>query len=213
MEWKQGISAMSSAVKFLCGLVVFTIVLRLTPYVLTKYDVHVASSTMFYPWNFLPLTAACLYAGAYISDRRFQIGLPLLALLISDIGIWGLTGQFAWGFPSDRWAVYVCFMITIALGSGLGRRAWPLRSMDAFARGMLAETIFFVVTNFAYFLVQNDLPHTSEGLITCYLAAIPFAGKSFASTAIFSLLLFSPLAVTDTSEAESSASQTESVLS
>ena len=204
---------MSSAVKFLTGLVVFTIVLRVMPYVLTEYNLNVTSTTLFYPWNFVPLTAACLYSGAYVSDRRFRIGLPLLALLISDLGIWGVTGQFAWAFPPDRWAAYVCLMLTILMGTGLARRTWPSRSLDAFARGMSAEAMFFIVTNFAYFLVQNDLPHNVQGLLTCYLAGIPFAGKSFASTAIFSILLFSPLAVPETSPAKKLAPQTESALS
>ena len=204
---------MSPRVKFLCGLVAFTVILRLIPYVLTQYDYVVDSSAIFYPWNFLPLAAVCLYSGAYMSDRRLSFGLPLLALFVSDLGIWALTGQFAWAFPSDRWAVYVCYMITIFLGSGLGQRTWPMRGVDAFARGMLAEAIFFTVTNFAYFLVQTDLPHTTVGLIACYVAAIPFAGKSFLSTAIFSVLLLSPLAVVGTAPMEKHEPQTESAMS
>ncbi len=186
---------MPSRMKFLIGLVAFTVVLRLLPYLLTTYDAVINPSAYYYPWNFIPLTAVCLYSGAYVADRRWAVVLPLLALLISDLGIWAFTGHFSMGFPSDRWSAYVCGLITVFLGSGLASRAWPLRAFDALGRGMLAEVIFFAVSNFAYFVVQTDLPHTPAGLIACFVAAIPFAGKSFASTAFYSVLLFSPLAI------------------
>ncbi len=186
---------MPPRLKFLVGLVSFTVVLRLLPYILTAYDQTVDPGVIFYPWNFMPLMAFCLYSGAYVADKRWSMVPPLLALFISDLGIWAATGQFSRAFPSDSWTVYVCHMITVLLGSGLNQNAWPARGFNALCRGMLAETIFFVVTNFAYFCGQTDLPHTATSLVACYVAAIPFAGRSFVSTAFYSVLLFSPLAV------------------
>lgn len=186
---------MSSRVKFLISLLAFSVVARVLPYFLTKYNIKVDSSVIFYPWNFMPLTAACLYAGAYFSDRRLSFGLPLIAVLISDLAIWLVSGDFAWAFPSDRWSAYVSYPIMIAMGTGLSQRAWPARAADALLRGIAAEALFFVVTNFAYFQIQTDLPHTMTGLGLCYARAIPFVSKAFASTAFYSILLFSPLAI------------------
>ena len=186
---------MSSRVKFLVGLVAFTIILRLLPYVLTAYNMTVDPTVIFYPWNFVPLMGICLYSGAYVEDRRWSIVVPVLTLLISDLGIWALTGQFSWAFPSDRWSVYLCYLIAVSMGRGLNSRPWPARAFYAFGLGMLAELNFFLVTNFAYFLTQTVFPQSLDGLISCYVVAIPFAGKSLASTAFFSVLLFSPLAI------------------
>ena len=186
---------MPSKMKFLLGLVTFSVTLRLLPYLLTAYSVKVDPSVVYYPWNFMPMMAVCLYSGAYVTDRRWSFGLPLVAVFVSDLLIWAVTGQFAWGFQSDRWSAYLCYASTVLMGTGLNTRRWPVRGVDAFARGMLAEVVFFLGTNFAYFCIQTDYPHSFAGLLTCYVAAIPFAGRSFLSTAFYSVLLFSPLAV------------------
>ena len=184
---------MSSRFKFLLGLVVFTVVIRLLPYVLTKYDMKLDPQVIYYPWNFSPLMALSLYAGATLADRRYRFGLPLLTLLLSDLGIWAVTGQFSWAFPSGYWSSYLCNLIAVVMGSGLSRLTGTSRLLAAVGCGWSAEAIFFIVTNFVYFWTQTDLPHTPAGLWACYVAAIPFAGKSFTSTAIYSMLLFSPL--------------------
>ena len=83
--------------KFLLGLVAFSVTLRLLPYLLTAYSVKVDPSVVYYPWNFMPMMAVCLYAGAYVTDRRLSFGLPLLTAkvdLTTMLGWWlENTGQ------------------------------------------------------------------------------------------------------------------------
>lgn len=202
--------------KFLAALMTFTVVLRLMPYVLPvvmpyvmpNYDIKLDPSVMFYPWNFSPLMAISLYAGANLADRRLRVGFPLLTLLLSDLGIWAVTGQFEWAFPQGYWSSYLCNAIAVLLGSSLNRQTGSTRVLFAVGRGVTAEVLFFVVTNFVYFLNQTDLPHSAAGLVACYVAAIPFAGRSFTSTAFYSTLLFSPLA----SQAYAGSKETKPVL-
>lgn len=186
---------MPSKVKFVIGMLAFTVVLRLLPYFLTTYNVTLNPTVIFYPWHFMPLTAICLFSGAYLANRRLAIALPLFGLLVSDLSIWAVTGNSLWAPQSDRWSAYLSYLLVTMMGTGLNRRSWPVRGVDAFTRGVLAEVLFFVVTNFAYFCIQTDLPHSPAGLYTCYLNAIPFAGQAFLSTAFYSVLLFSPLVV------------------
>ncbi len=186
---------MPSKVKFVIGMLAFTVVLRLLPYFLTTYNVTLNPTVIYYPWHFMPMMAICLYSGAYLADRRWAVGLPLIGLFVSDLSIWAMTGNFSWAFQGDRWSAYVCYLLAAMMGAGLNRRSWPARGVDAFTRGVLAEVLFFVVTNFVYFCIQSDLPHSLAGLYTCYLNAIPFAGQAFLSTAFYSVLVFSPLVV------------------
>ena len=179
--------------------------LRLLPYFLTTCNITINPSVIYYPWHFMPLMGVCLYSGAYITNRRLALGLPLIGLLVSDLSLWAITGDFEWGFQSDRWSAYLCYMLAALMGTGLNRRSWPLRGADAFTRGMMAEALFFVVTNFVYFCIQSDLPHTLIGLYTCYVNAIPFAGRAFMSTAFYSVLLFSPLVARATEQTQSAA--------
>ena len=72
------------------GLIAFTVVLKLLPYAIKSDDVQVDPGAIYYPWNFMPLTALCLYSGAYVTNRRWSIGLPLLTVLISGLREFGL---------------------------------------------------------------------------------------------------------------------------
>jgi hypothetical protein len=49
---------------------------------------------------------------------------------------------------------------------------------------------FFVITNFAVWAMGVLYPKTLEGLMACYIAAIPFYGNTLASTALFSAIFF-----------------------
>lgn len=184
---------MSSRLKFMTGLMALTVVLRLVPYFLTNYDIKIDAGAIYYPWNFSPLMAVSLFSGAYVTDRRLKFGLPILTMLLSDMGIWAATGQFAWGFPTDRWAAYLCLGMGVVLGMGLNPQSRIPRTVAAVGGGVLAEALFFVVTNFLYFWGNSEFPQNSVGLMACYVAAVPFAGRSFVSTLCYSLLLFSPL--------------------
>ena len=205
---------MSSRIKFLLCLVAYTFVMRIMPYLATQYNFKVDSTVYFYPWNIMPLTGVCLFAGAYcMTDRRWAMGAPLVSLLLSDFAIWGITGQYAWGFPADSWAVFVSFALAIFLGQGLAKRSWPLRGLEAAGRGLFAEVIFFLLTNFAYFQTQDLHPQTFAGLLGCYADGIPFAIRSFVSTAFYSVLLVSPLVVRIIGAEQPVARQTEAVAS
>ena len=184
---------MSSRLKFMTGLMALTVVLRLAPYFLMNYDIKIDAGAIYYPWNFSPLMAASLFSGAYVTDRRLKFGLPILTMLLSDMGIWVATGQFAWGFPTDRWAAYLCLGMGVLLGMGLNQRSRIPQAVAAVGGGLLAETLFFLITNFFCFWGNSEYPQNPAGLIACYVAAIPFAGRSFVSTLCYSLLLFSPL--------------------
>lgn len=187
---------MSSRFKFLLCLVAYTFVMRLMPYLATKYDIKIDSTVYFYPWNLIPMTGLCLFAGAYcMSDRRLALGLPLGMLFLSNLAIGAITGQYGWGLPSGSWAVFVSFALAVFLGEGLNKRSWPRRGVEAAARGVFAEAVFFLLTNFAYFQTQDIHPQTFDGLLLCYRDGIPFAIRSFVSTAVYSVLFVSPIVV------------------
>jgi hypothetical protein len=47
-----------------------------------------------------------------------------------------------------------------------------------------------VVTNFGVWVGSGMYPHTGEGLLACYVAAIPFFHNQLAGVAVYSTLLF-----------------------
>ena len=195
--------------QFLSCLVVYTLLLRLLPYILMKCDVHTDPSALYYPWNFSPLTAVCLFGGAFLADRRMAFLLPLAILFLSDLGILALTGKMDWAFPAGSWGfTYFSFTSAAALGLLL-RNTRPRRfPVGPLAVGLGFEAAFFAVSNFLVWFGSTSsptplYPGTLAGLGECYIAGLPFFGKSLLGTATFTTLLFSPLGIRAGTDADS----------
>jgi hypothetical protein len=138
-----------------------------------------------HPWNFTPIGAMALFSGAVIRDRRLAFFFPLLALFAGDIFV---------GFHKLMFAVYASFLVSVAIG------LW-LRDHRTVGRISLATLLgaiqFFLVTNFADWAVLGTYPHTGAGLVTCYVAGIPYFWNTLAGDAIYSACLFGGFALAE----------------
>lgn len=156
---------------------------RLSIAVITTAIVLAALSRLIpHPWNFSPLEAMALFAGARIANRNIALLVPLLALLISDLFI---------GFYADIWVVYLCFIAMAYAGRSLQNAS----ALKIALYGFGAAWGFFIVTNFSVWALGNMYPHTVSGLIACYLSAIPFFHNQLAGVAFYGILLFGSYAL------------------
>ena len=175
--------------------VVLCVVVRLFPYVLQQFGMSIAPGTTIYPWNFSPLYAICIFAAATFADRRYALAIPLIALLVGDLGIWILTGNRDLAFYDGQLMVYLSYGLMAATGLMLrGRqKTW----MNVTGTGVLGAVVFFLVSNFGVWAFGqfHTYPPTFGGLMTCYAAAIPFFRFTLGSMAIFLPLLFGFAAV------------------
>jgi hypothetical protein len=55
---------------------------------------------------------------------------------------------------------------------------------------LAAPLSFFLISDFGVWLGFNSYPHTFNGLLACYVAAIPYQGRITASTGLFAGILF-----------------------
>ena len=128
-----------------------------------------------HPPNFTPILASAIMAPLLIKDRWFGIAIPIFAMFISDIII---------GFHNYQFVIYST-ILTIGLVTPMNKNYALLGFM------VLASSVwFFVVTNFAVWILWDFYPKTLEGLITCYESAIPFFKNTLISTLLFTGLLF-----------------------
>lgn len=191
---------------FLVCLLAYTALLRLLPYILMNCDLQMNSTVLYYPWNFNPLTAACLFGGACLADRRRALLVPLVTLFVSDLGIWALTGRAEWAFSG---VTYLMFSVAAIMGFAL-RNSVQRRVMGrAILLGISFEVLFYFVSNYFVWAGSSTMtpvlyPDTTEGLVACYLAGLPFFGKSLLGTIAFTTLLFSPLGVRASTEENAS---------
>jgi hypothetical protein len=132
-----------------------------------------------HPPNAVALGAVALFAGTKL-PRRWAWLVPVAAMALADIWLdWGHSDRSV--FSVSRVTIYGTYIAITFLGI-LARRArgWtaPL-SLGALA--LSASGLFFLTTNFAEWIAGplKLYPHTWDGLVACYVAAIPFNGSNF----------------------------------
>lgn len=111
-----------------------------------------------------PLAGAALAAGAAFPSPLVAVTVPLAALTISNLVLPSYDSLVMTA------VVYAAFAWPVLLG-GMVRNGRLLTIMG----GALASSlVFFVTTNFAYWCLSNDYPHTLPGLLACFAAGLPF---------------------------------------
>jgi hypothetical protein len=139
-----------------------------------------------HPPNFSPIAAMALFSGAYLPKRALAFVVPFGALILSD----ALLGGF---YPGMNF-VYLSFGLTVLIGWAVAKR----KTVPMIGGAALASSVlFFVLTNFGMWLFSGFYPLTWEGLVACYVAAIPFFQNTVAGDLFFTALLFGGFALAE----------------
>ena len=147
----------------------------------------VALRIMDLPWvNFSALAALFVLCGAVVRPTWLGILIPLGCRLLTDVFISrhnGMTDISALIF------VYAAYLVIFALG----RWIQPRRIDSAFGTGLLAATVFFLITNFGSWYLPYDgvhymYPQTLNGLVSSFVNGIPFARGTFLGDVGFTIL-------------------------
>jgi hypothetical protein len=132
-----------------------------------------------HPDNFTPIAAMALAGGVYL-DKRFSIFVPMAALFISDIFV---------GFHNTMPFVYGSFVLIGLLGMWLKSHKTLVLIIGT---TLLGSLLFFVITNFGVWLTGGGwfYPKTWQGLIDCYVMAIPFFRNTLTGDLLYTGVLF-----------------------
>src|SRR5215471_15020181 len=128
-------------------------------------------------WNFAPVGAMSLFAGARL--RGWQAyALPLALMAITD----PLVGGYSVATP----VVYASFLISVWIGTYLRRSENPL----AIGGCSLAGSIkFFLLTNLPW-LMPGLYPRGLPGVLASYTAGVPFFWRTLGSDLLYSAVFF-----------------------
>ena len=135
-----------------------------------------------HPWNLTPIGAMALFSGAMFRNWRMAFLLPLASLLAGDVFV---------GFHRLMWVVYASFAISVVIGRWLTEKRSVARIGGAVFLGALQ---FFVVTNFAMWVVGGFYPKTTMGLVNCFAAGVPFFWNTLAGDTLYACVLFAGFA-------------------
>jgi hypothetical protein len=145
-----------------------------------------------HPPNFAPIAAMALFGGASFADRRLAFFVPLASMFLSDLAIGLLSGDLSLGLHRLIPVVYGSFALIVCLGFWLRKR----RTVFPVAGAALAGSVlFFVLTNFGVWAFGSWYPKTWEGLVACYVAAIPFFHNTLLGDAVYNTVLFGGFAL------------------
>ena len=132
-----------------------------------------------HPGNFTPVIAVAMMSGYFFRNIYFSLSILLIAMLIADIFI---------GFYENMIFVYLSLMFIAFVFFKISKK---INFKNLFVYSFAGSLIFFILSNFGVWILGSpgvdNLPYDKNlnGLIECYIFAIPFFGNTFLSTLIF----------------------------
>jgi hypothetical protein len=144
----------------------------------------VAGTGTFATHGFTPVGASLLFFGSRVPRKYFWV--PVALLIGSDL----FLNYQVYHLPLtwDQTIVWAWYAAACGLGMLLSNRVKPLYVAGA---ALASSVSFFLISNFAVWLAGYIVyPKTFSGLVSCYVAAIPFFQRGLASDLFFSALFF-----------------------
>ena len=148
---------------FPIGLILILVLARLIPH----------------PPNFTPIIAVAIMSGYFFKNINLSFLTLIVAMLVSDLFI---------GFYENVIFVYASLLLITFVFYKISNK---INFKSLFIYGFIGSLIFFIISNFGVWALGNpgvlDVPYERNlnGLIECYILAIPFFGNTFISTVIF----------------------------
>ena len=133
-----------------------------------------------HPWNFTPVIAVAILSGYFFKNIYLSFSILLISMLIADVFL---------GFYENMIFVYISLLLIAFVFFKISKK---INFKNLFIYSFAGSLIFFVISNFGVWILGSpgvdNLPYDKNlnGLIECYILAIPFFGHTFISTVIFS---------------------------
>jgi hypothetical protein len=135
-------------------------------------------------WNFSPVYGALLFGGGRM-NKRDSVWFPLVLIGASDFVLTNLMYHLHVGWEE---------LITLGAFASISLIGWTLRTRVTIPRltaaCLAAPLAFYLISNFGVWIGFHTYPPTWNGLIACYVAAIPYQGRITASTVLFAAIFF-----------------------
>jgi hypothetical protein len=127
-----------------------------------------------------PFAASALFAGRMLRIPVLAVVVPIAAVLLSNVVLAG-----------DDWRItlVVCAAVTLPAFAGMLTKRWR-GALPVVGAMLSCSLIFFVATNFAVWAFGGLYPFTFEGLVQCYVAALPFLDKTVFGDLFWTAVLF-----------------------
>lgn len=136
-----------------------------------------------HPWHFTPVAASLLFFGAY--GTRRSLWFPFALLAGSDVILTKFVYSYA--FTWDHFVTWAWYAAILLLGTRLRDHAKPVWII---ASALASSVSFFLISNFAVWAAFDMYPKNWSGLMTSYVAGLPFFQRAAVGDLIFTVAFF-----------------------
>ena len=132
-----------------------------------------ASRLIPHPPNFTPIIAVAIMSSYFFRNIYLSILTLIISMLIADVFI---------GFYKNMLFVYTSLIIITFIFFRISKK---IKYKNLYIFAFFGSLIFFLISNFGVWALDGLYEKNLNGLIECYILAIPFFGNTFLSTLIF----------------------------
>jgi Family of unknown function (DUF6580) len=127
-----------------------------------------------------PVAATALFAGRTFRIPALALIVPLAASALSNLAL-----------ANDDWRVslVVYAALLVPVFAGMLARRWQ-GALPLVIGIVSSSLIFFAATNFAVWAFNDMYPMTFQGLVQCYVAALPFLDRTVLGDLVWTVVLF-----------------------
>jgi len=130
--------------------------------------------------NFTPVAASALFAASILRVRALSLLVPVAGMVLGD----AVLGFYDWRVMAS---VYAALSLPACAACLSGRLRGPRMMVPVMLSCSLS---FFLITNFAVWAFGSMYAASLDGLIACYVAALPFLKYTVAGDLVWAGVLF-----------------------
>tara|TARA_A100001011_G_C14310435_1_gene845307 strand:- start:3411 stop:3929 length:519 start_codon:yes stop_codon:yes gene_type:complete len=131
-----------------------------------------------HPPNFTPVIAVAVLSNYFFKNIYISLSVLFLSLFLSDLLI---------GLYTNMLLVYFAIFVVAVI---FFKNFKLVNYKNLFFASLIGSLVFFLISNFGVWLLGSLYEKNLEGLVECYILAIPFFKNTFLSTIFYTYLTF-----------------------
>jgi hypothetical protein len=131
-----------------------------------------------HPPNFTPIIAMSIMSGYFFKNYGVSFTVVLISMLLADVFI---------GFYQNMFFVYFSLFLITFFSFKITKK---INIKSLFFIGLGSSLLFYLISNFGVWMMGSLYSKNINGLIECYIAAIPFFRNTLLSTIAYSYSCF-----------------------
>ena len=130
-----------------------------------------------HPPNFTPIISIAILSSFFFKNINLSISVILITMFISDLLI---------GFHDYVFFTYIPLVVIATIF-----KEKILKYKNILFYSVIGVIIFYLISNFGVWFLGKNYEYNIHGLISCYIAGLPFLKNSLISTIFYTYLTFS----------------------